>query len=268
MPYGTPCGEDRRSGPRAARRARAARSTSCARSSRSLKARAPAAAEGQKRLSVIAPFPQPWDRRPIATFDRSELTAHPRPLRADGRGRPLARLCAADRSRRGGVRRLPPPFRAARGAHRKTPRASAEARGVCVGRRAWRGAQAGPRPCAACWPRSSAGLCGWLGNRHRADRGSAAARASSSGSGRTIAARAWCQKADSSSSAEPITSAVSATLSSTAPNSRNSSLQRVQHVGQRRDEQRAAVDRQRGQAERDVEQRSRPGLRRSSHCRR
>ena len=43
------------------------------------------------------------------------------------------------------------------------------------------------------------------------------------GSGRTIVARAWCQKAESSSSAEPITSAVSATLSSTAPNCRNSS---------------------------------------------
>jgi hypothetical protein len=25
-------------------------------------------------LSVIAPFPAPWDRRPIATFDRRELT--------------------------------------------------------------------------------------------------------------------------------------------------------------------------------------------------
>jgi len=25
-------------------------------------------------LSVIAPFPAAWDRRPIATFDRSELT--------------------------------------------------------------------------------------------------------------------------------------------------------------------------------------------------
>jgi hypothetical protein len=25
-------------------------------------------------LSVVAPFPQPWDRRPIATFDRRELT--------------------------------------------------------------------------------------------------------------------------------------------------------------------------------------------------
>ena len=24
-------------------------------------------------MSVIAPFPAPWDRRPIATFDRSEL---------------------------------------------------------------------------------------------------------------------------------------------------------------------------------------------------
>ena len=46
-----------------------------------------------------------------------------------------------------------------------------------------------------------------------------------------------------------MTSAVSATLSSTAPNSRNSSLHRVQHVGERRDEQRAAVDRQRGHAE-------------------
>jgi hypothetical protein len=34
----------------------------------------------------------------------------------------------------------------------------------------------------------------------------------------------------------------------------NSSLQREQHIGERRDEQRAAVDRQRGEAERDVEQ--------------
>jgi hypothetical protein len=25
-------------------------------------------------LSVVAPFPAPWDRRPIATFDRKELT--------------------------------------------------------------------------------------------------------------------------------------------------------------------------------------------------
>jgi hypothetical protein len=25
-------------------------------------------------LSVIAPFPAPWDRRPIATFERKELT--------------------------------------------------------------------------------------------------------------------------------------------------------------------------------------------------
>ena len=25
-------------------------------------------------MSVIAPFPAPWDRRPIATFDRKELT--------------------------------------------------------------------------------------------------------------------------------------------------------------------------------------------------
>jgi hypothetical protein len=25
-------------------------------------------------LSVIAPFPHPWDRRPIASFDRRELT--------------------------------------------------------------------------------------------------------------------------------------------------------------------------------------------------
>lgn len=25
-------------------------------------------------MSVVAPFPQPWDRRPIATFDRRELT--------------------------------------------------------------------------------------------------------------------------------------------------------------------------------------------------
>jgi len=25
-------------------------------------------------LSVIAPFPGPWDRRPIASFDRTELT--------------------------------------------------------------------------------------------------------------------------------------------------------------------------------------------------
>ena len=59
-----------------------------------LKARAPAAAEGEKRLSVVAPFPHPRDRRPIASFDRSELHADPRPLRAHGRGRPLARLCA------------------------------------------------------------------------------------------------------------------------------------------------------------------------------
>ena len=57
------------------------------------RARQPAA-QGQKRLSVIAPFPHPRDRRPIATFDRRELTAHPRPLRAHGRRRPLARLRA------------------------------------------------------------------------------------------------------------------------------------------------------------------------------
>ena len=25
-------------------------------------------------MSVVAPFPAPWDRRPIATFDRKELT--------------------------------------------------------------------------------------------------------------------------------------------------------------------------------------------------
>ena len=25
-------------------------------------------------MSVIAPFPRPWDRRPIATFDRTEFT--------------------------------------------------------------------------------------------------------------------------------------------------------------------------------------------------
>ena len=25
-------------------------------------------------MSVIAPFPRPWDRRPIATFDRTELS--------------------------------------------------------------------------------------------------------------------------------------------------------------------------------------------------
>ena len=25
-------------------------------------------------MSVIAPFPRPWDRRPIATFDRKEFT--------------------------------------------------------------------------------------------------------------------------------------------------------------------------------------------------
>ena len=36
-----------------------------------------------------------------------------------------------------------------------------------LGQRAWRGAQAGPRPSRACWPRSSAGLCGWLGDRPR-----------------------------------------------------------------------------------------------------
>src|SRR5688572_7733046 len=36
--------------------------------------RAPAAAEGQERLSVIATFPPPWDRRPIATFERQELS--------------------------------------------------------------------------------------------------------------------------------------------------------------------------------------------------
>ena len=44
---------------------------------------------------------------------------------------------------------------------------------------------------------------------------------SPAGNGLTTAERAWCQKADSSSSAEPITSAVKATLSSTAPNCSN-----------------------------------------------
>ena len=34
----------------------------------------PARAEGEKRLSVISPFPHPRDRRPIASFDRREIT--------------------------------------------------------------------------------------------------------------------------------------------------------------------------------------------------
>ena len=99
---------------------------------------------------------------PDCHFRPQRTAAHPRPLRADGRGRPLARLCAAVRSRRRGLRRLPPRCRAARGADRETPLASVEAGGVCAGRRSMARCSSGATTFAASWPRSSAGLCGWL----------------------------------------------------------------------------------------------------------
>ena len=103
----------RRPCPRPHRRARE-RDRGAAQGGGELESRLPAAAEGQERLSVIAPFPAPWDRRPIATFRPHRIDANPRPLRADGRRRPLAGLCASHRSRRRHLRGLSPPHRAAR----------------------------------------------------------------------------------------------------------------------------------------------------------
>ena len=72
MPYGTPCGEDM--DPVRARLCELEEEIEALRKEvRTLRAASPAAAEGEERLSVIAPFPQLWDRRPIATFDRKEL---------------------------------------------------------------------------------------------------------------------------------------------------------------------------------------------------
>ena len=133
MPYGTPCGEDVDPVARGSPSSR----TEIAELRKEIavaEGRPPAAAEGEERLSVVAPFPRTWDRRPIATFDRKELM---RILDLYGR------MVAAGHWRDYALRidpdvavfaAYPPPLRAARGAHRKTPRASAEAGGVCIGR--------------------------------------------------------------------------------------------------------------------------------------
>ena len=122
---------------------------------------ATAAAEGEERVSVVAPFPHARDRR------RSPLsTAREWTRMLDLYGRMVAAGHWRDyahplRARPGGVRRLPPPRRAARSPDRETPLAAAEARGVRAGRRTWRGAQAGPRARTESWPRSSGGCCAW-----------------------------------------------------------------------------------------------------------
>ena len=73
VPYGTPCSEDVDPGRARLCRARG-RVEELRKEIAALKTRrAQPAAEGQKRLSVITPFPHPRDRRPIAAFDRLEL---------------------------------------------------------------------------------------------------------------------------------------------------------------------------------------------------
>ena len=71
MPYGTPCGED--VDPVRTRMVELEQRIEELRNEIKCSRPAAAPAEGEKRLSVIAPFPPAWDRRPIATFDRQEL---------------------------------------------------------------------------------------------------------------------------------------------------------------------------------------------------
>jgi hypothetical protein len=70
--YGTPCGED--CDPGRARSAELEEEIAELRKEvKALKAARQPATQGEKRLSVIAPFPHLRDRRPIATFDRLEI---------------------------------------------------------------------------------------------------------------------------------------------------------------------------------------------------
>jgi hypothetical protein len=191
----------------------------CARSGRAARGARQPAAEGQKRLSVIAPFPHPRDRRPIAT-STAELQ---RILDLYGR------MVAAGT---GAIMRWFDPDVAVFAAFRRAaerPEVRIEKRPEL---RLKQGAFALVGEHGAVLKRGhdldgvlaplERRLMRLVGDYRRGSRIGSLRRPS--GSGRTIARRAWCQKADSSSSAEPITSAVSATLSSTAPNCLNSSL--------------------------------------------
>ena len=204
VPYGTPCGEDCDPGRvrlteleeeiDELRKEVAAHRRPHAQPAPKVKS-AERVREG--RLSVIAPFPHPRDRRPIATFDRRELM---RILDLYGRmvaaghwrdyairiGPDVAVFAAFRReSERPEIRiEKRPALRLKQGAF-----ALIGEHGMVLKR---------GQELPASWPRSSAGLCGWLGNRRRPVDQSAAASRRPAGNGATTAARAWCQKADSS----------------------------------------------------------------------
>ena len=224
---------------------------------KSLKARASAAAQGQKRLSVVAPFPShlgpapdchlrpqgtdrgsstftgEWSPPVIGAIMRFESIPTWRSSRPTGvtRERPEIRI-----EKRPALRLKQGAF-ALVGEHGAVLKRGEELDGVLAPLE---------RRLLRCSIRRRAG--------RRSDRGSAAGPEAPRAAAGRWPPRAWCQNADRSSKAEPITSAVSATLSSTAPNWRNSSLHREQNIGQRRDQQGPAIDRQRGNPDRDVEQ--------------
>src|SRR5690606_25739148 len=108
--------------------------------------------------------------------------------------------------------RLSADRRAPRVSHRKAPRLAKPPGHVVPGLRGRGDPEARGRAIECARPRrTQAYEAGW----GLTVAGSWLARLA--GSVPTTAARAFCQKAESSSSAEPITKAVSATLSSTAP---------------------------------------------------
>jgi hypothetical protein len=115
-------------------------------------------------LSVIAPFPAAWDRRPIATFDRRELM---RILDLYGR------MVAAGHWRDYALRIDPDVavFAAFR-RHSERPEVRIEKRPALrlkQGRSRWSANTAlcssGATTLQGCSPPSSGGLCGLLGNR-------------------------------------------------------------------------------------------------------
>ena len=133
VPYGTPCGEDVDPG-----RARLCELEDEVKALREelahLRAERQPAPKAKTRLSVVAPFPHPRDRRAIATFDRAEMTRimdlYGRMVAA-GHWRDYALGFDAEV---GAVHSVPAHRRAARRPDRETPPAALAARGVCLDR--------------------------------------------------------------------------------------------------------------------------------------